>query len=101
LPRAAKNITSADHDRNLHAQGVHIFQFAGDGLNRFSVDAESLGTLKRFSGKLQQDSFVRWLVFFHGSLTRLLRRCHESPFAPSEITGIVTNYLRHRTIGVK
>src|SRR5712692_2892216 len=101
LSGPAENISAADHDRRLHSKFVYIFQFTRDSLNRLSVDAESLRPLKRLSGKFQQDPPVCRLVFFHAFLTSFLRRGHESPFARSKITGIVTNYLHPRTLRLR
>src|SRR5712691_4158282 len=81
LPRPAEDISSAHHDRRLHAQLVDFLQLARDGLNRFAVDAESLRSLKGLSGKLQQDSLICWLRFFCSLLIVVcsLDRRHESP----------------------
>jgi len=46
------NVSSADHDSDLHAEGVHVFEFAGDGLDGFAVYAESLWSLKRLAESL-------------------------------------------------
>ena len=58
LARAAKNVSAADHDGHLHAQVAHFLHFAGDACDGFGVNAETLRTLKGFSGKFQDDAAV-------------------------------------------
>ena len=56
LARAAEDISAADDDRHLDAQVVDFLHFAGNAVNGFGVNAESLRTLKGFSGKFQDDA---------------------------------------------
>ena len=51
LARAAKDVAAADDDGHLHAQVVHFLHFAGNAVDGFGVNAESLRTLKGFPGK--------------------------------------------------
>src|SRR5205814_6476316 len=66
-------------------------------LEPFGLKAESLRALTRPSRQPQQGPSVCRLDFFHSLLTSLLCCRHQSPFRPSKIRGIVTNYLRVRT----
>src|SRR5207244_12798917 len=101
LPRAAKNISAAHHHRDLHAQLMHVFQLARDGLDGFPVDAESLRSLTFLPGTLPHDPFVDRLAFSRDLIQCALRGArfgsHESPESTLKISGIVTNYRNPRT----
>jgi hypothetical protein len=87
LPRTAENVAAPNHDRRLHAERVHFLELARNRLNRFAVNAESLRSLKRLPGKLQQNPAVsrrRFLgtfldCFLGALLDCLLLSWHESP----------------------
>ena len=51
LARAAEDISAADHDGHLHAEVADFLHLARDAVDGFGVNAETLRTLKRFSGK--------------------------------------------------
>ena len=48
---------------HLHTQFKNVLELASDGLDSFAMNAESLRSLKRFAGKLQDDPFVDGLAF--------------------------------------
>ena len=58
LARAAKNVSTADHDGDVHAQIAHFFQFARDSSDGFGMNAEPLRPLQRFAGKFQDDPMI-------------------------------------------
>src|ERR1700722_8065046 len=56
LACAAEDFSSAHNNCHFNAQIIYFFHFAGDAVNGFGVNAKTLCTLKRFSGKLQNDA---------------------------------------------
>src|SRR5208282_983766 len=50
-------ISSADHDRDLNAQGSDVRQFGGNLMNAKRVNAEPLGRGQGLAGKLEQNAF--------------------------------------------
>src|SRR6202795_3313491 len=45
LARAAKNVSAADDDSHLHAQVVNLLHVAGNTMNGFGVNSETLRPL--------------------------------------------------------
>ena len=58
--QAAKDVSTADDDADLDAQGMDVLDFGCDTANKLRVDAEVLFTHQNFAAQLQQDPFVFW-----------------------------------------
>ena len=56
LGHAAKEISAADDDGNLDAQGVNVRQFSGDFVDAQGIDAETLVRGQGLAGELEQDA---------------------------------------------
>jgi len=83
LTAAAKNIATADHDRNFDAQFVNLLEFLRNRLHGLAVNPEALRPLHRFARQFQDDALVFWPISLRSALQRGLAcrslRSHESP----------------------
>ena len=57
--RAAEDVAAADDAGHLHAHSLNLEHFAGDALEHRRIDAELGRAQQRFSGKLDENAFVR------------------------------------------
>src|SRR5690606_11672008 len=70
--RAAEDVASADHDRDLHAQAHHLADLRCDALEHFRIDAVILLAHERFAGQLEQDAAQ---AVTRGNRRLWIRRC--------------------------
>jgi len=68
-PNAAEDIAPSDHDGDLDAETLNLFDFLSDGLSRPEINPERMFSKERLSRKLEQDAGVGGF-----------RRDHESSF---------------------
>ena len=56
LGHAAKEISAADHNRDVDTEGVNVRQFGGNFMNAEGVDAEALVRGQGLAGELEQNA---------------------------------------------
>ncbi len=57
LSHAAKEITAADDQCDLHAQLMDILDFAGDGMDTAGFNPKTLVPGQRLAGEFEKDAF--------------------------------------------
>src|SRR3979411_2303168 len=57
LCHAAKEVSSAHHNRNTDAESMHVSQFSGNLVDARRLDTKALICRQSLTGKFQQDSF--------------------------------------------
>src|SRR5580704_3696826 len=90
LAGAPEDISSANHDGDLHAEFIYFAKFFGDGVDGAAVDAEALRTLQRFAGEFEENAVVgrSWFAAFADGFCF---RGHDAPMKIGKTFGIVTN----------
>ena len=78
--RTAKDITAANHDRDLHAGSHEFMDFIGDAIQNHRIDPILLLPHQRFAAQLNEHTAVtrrRGMVSTHGELVRCPHLCFD------------------------